>query len=211
MLFRGVLIVVLAVAIGAVIVSRLDLGGDGSSPGETAAPTGPTPPFGAGPVPAGLHEFTGFDAPLSMVFGDGWTAGFPPDNDEIALDGPVFLAITHPSMVVDAESGAFVPAPDDLIAWIGTHKDLAASAPAATTLGKRSAYTIDATALEGTKIFGFNVVDAILVAKGDRMRLIVANVDGMKIAALMIASAADFEAKVAAGQALLDTLRFDSG
>ncbi len=202
---------VLTVVVGAVIISRLDLGNDGSSSNGTPLPTGPTPPFGAGIVPAGLHDFAEFDAPLSMVFGDGWIASFPPDNDEIALDGPVFLAISHPSKVVDADSGEFVQAPDDLIAWVGTHKNLAASDAVATTLGNRPAYMIDATALEGTKTLAFNIVDAILVARGDRMRLIVADVDGKNITALMIASPADFAAKVAAGQALLDTLRFDAG
>jgi hypothetical protein len=209
MLFRGVLIVVLAVAVGAVIVSRLDLGDDDSAPNEIPAPTDPTPPFGAGTVPAGLHQFSQFDVPLSMVFSDGWMAAFPPDNDEIALDGPVFLAISHPSMVVDADSGEFVPAPEDLVAWVGTHKNLDASDPVETTLGGRAAFMIDATALEGTKTLAFNVADAILVTKSDRMRLIVTDVDSKTVTALMIASPADFDTRVAAGQALLDTLRFE--
>lgn len=211
MIFRGVLIVVLAVAVGAVIVSRLDVGGDDSSSSGLAEPTGPTPPFGAGPVPAGLHEFAQFDPPLSMVFGDGWSAPLAPDGEKIVLEGPVFLAVSHPSKVVGAESGEFVPAPDDLIAWVGTHKNFDATAPVETTLGKRSAFMIDATALEGTKTLAFGVVDAILVAKGDRMRLIVADVDGRTVTALMIASPAEFDAEVAAGQALLDTLRFEVG
>jgi hypothetical protein len=70
---------------------------------------------------------------------------------------------------------------------------------------------IDATALEGTKTLAFNTVDAILVAKGDRMRLIVADVSGKTVTALMIASPAEFDAEVAAGLALLDTLRFEVG
>ena len=202
---------VLAVAVGAVVLSRLDLGDDDSAPGETAARTGPTPPFGAGVVPSGLHEFRQFDPPLSIVFGDGWSAPLAPDGEKIVLEGPVFLAVSHPSKVVDAESGEFVPAPDDLIAWVGTHKNFEATAPVETTLGKRPAFMIDATALEGTKTLAFGVVDAILVAKGDRMRLIVADVDGKTVTALMIASPAEFAAKVAAGQALLDTLRFEVG
>lgn len=211
MLFRGVLILVLAAAVGAVMVSRLDLGDDDSAPNETPTPTGPTPPFGAGTVPAGRHQFSQFDVPLSMVFSDGWMAAFPPDHDEIALDGPIFLAISHPSMVVDADSGEFVPAPNDLVAWVGTHKNLAASDPVETTLGGRAAFMIDATALEGTKTLAFNAADAILVAKGDRMRLIVTDVDSKTVTALMIASPTDFDSKVAAGQALLDTLRFEVG
>lgn len=208
MIFRSVLIVLLAAAVAAVVVVQVS---DDDSPpsNDVAEPTGPTPPFGAGPVPAGLHVFGQFDPPLSMVFADGWTASFPPDNDEIALDGPVFLAVSHPSMVVDAESGESVPLPDELIAWVGTHKNFEASAPVETTLGKRPASMIDAAALEGTKTLAFNAVDAILVAKGDRMRLIVADVDGKAVTALMIAAPADFDAAVAAGQALLDTLRFE--
>lgn len=200
---------VLVLAVGAVILSRLDIGDDGSSSSGVAEPTGPPPPFGAGLVPAGLHVFRQFDVPLSMVFSDGWMASFPPDNDEIALDGPVFLAISHPSMVVDPDSGEFVAMPEDLIAWVGTHKNLEATAPVETTLGGRPAFTIDATALEGAKTLAFDVVDAILVGRGDRMRLIVADVDGKTVTALMISPPAEFDAKVAAGQALLDTLRFE--
>lgn len=208
MIFRSVLIVLLAAAVVTVVVVRLRDDDGGSPPNDVAEPTGPTPPFGAGPAPAGLHDFTQFDPPLSMVFGDGWTAPFPPDNEKIVLEGPVFLAISRPSMVADADSGEFVPLPDDLIAWVGTHKNFDAGDPVETALGDRPAFMIDATALEGTKTLAFNAVDAILVAKGDRMRLIVADVDGKTVTALMIASPAEFDAAVAAGQALLDTLRF---
>ena len=211
MIFRSVLIVLLAAAVVAVLVTRLSDDDGGSPSDDVAEPTGPTPPFGAGPVPAGVHDFTQFDPPLSMVFGDGWTAGFPPDDEKIVLDGPIFLAISHPTMVVDADSGEFVPLPDDLIAWIGTHKDFDAGDPVETTLGDRPAFMIDAMALEGTKTLAFSIVDAILVAKGDRMRLIVADVDGKTVTALMIAAPAEFDAGVAAGQALLDTLRFAVG
>lgn len=209
MLFRLVVIAVLAVALGVLVVSRLDLRGDGASPGPTAS--GPRPPFGAGPVPPGLHDFAVFRPRLSLVFGDGWTALFPPDDDEIVLEGPVFLAINRPTAVVDPDTQKFVPLPEDLIAWVGTHKNLEATDPVETTLGGRPAYMIDATAREGTKIFGFNVSDAILVAAGDRMRLIVTEVEGEPVTALMIASPAKFEEAVAAGQALLDTLRFEEG
>jgi hypothetical protein len=211
MIFRSVLIVILTVAVAAVVIARLSDDGGESSPDGAAEPTGPTPPFGAGVVPAGLHDFTQFDPPLSMVFGDGWIASFPPDREKIVLEGPVFLALSHPSMVVDPDNLEFVPAPDDLIAWVGTHKNFAAGDPVATTLGGRPGFMIDATALEGTKTLAFNTVDAILVARGDRMRLIVADVDGKPVTALMIAAPAEFEAKVAAGQALLDTLRFEEG
>ena len=212
MIFRSVLIVILAVAVAAVVIARLsDDDGEFSSPDSAAEPTGPTPPFGAGVVPAGLHDFTQFDPPLSMVFGDGWIASFPPDREKIVLEGPVFLAISHPSMVVDPGNLEFVPAPADLIAWVGTHKNFAAGDPVATTLGGRPGFMIDATALEGTKTLAFNTVDAILVASGDRMRLIVADVDGKPVTALMIAAPAEFEAKVGEGQALLDTLRFEEG
>jgi len=209
MMFRGVLIVVLAVAVGAVIALRLDIGGDSSSSGGVPSQTGPTPPFEGGAIPPGLHEFKQFDPPLSIVFGSGWMAPFAPDGEKIVLEGPVFLAIARPTRVVDPDSKEFVPVPEDLIAWVGTHENFEATPPAETTLGNRPAIMIDATALEGTKTLAFNIVDAILVARGDRMRLIVADVEGKTVAALMIASPAEFDAKVAAGQALLDTLRFD--
>ena len=209
MVFRGVLIVVLAVVVGAVVVSRLDFGGDDSSSGETAAPTGPTPPFEGGPVPPGVHEFPEFEVPLSMVFGDGWTAPFAPDSENIVVEGPVFLAVSRPTKVVDPDNGEFVPLPEDLIAWVGTHKNFEATPPVETTLGGQPAFMIDATALEGTKTLGFKIVDAILVAKGDRMRMIVADVGGETVTATMIAPPAQFEQSVAAGQALLDTLQFE--
>jgi len=209
MLFRSVLIVILAATVAAIIAARLDTGGDNASPATT--PAGPAPPFGRGPVAPGLYDFAVFNPRLSLVFGDGWTALFPPDDDEIALDGPVFLLISRPSQVVEPDTQQFVPLPDDVIAWVGTHKTLEADDPVATTLGGREAFRIDATAREGTKIFGFNAADAILVAKGDRMRLIAADVEGATVAALMIAPAPRFDEAVAAGQALLDTLRFEGG
>jgi hypothetical protein len=43
------------------------------------------------------------------------------------------------------------------------------------------------------------------------MRLIVSEVNGTTVTALMIAAPADFAQAVAAGQALLDTLRFEDG
>ncbi len=153
--------------------------------------------------------FAEFDPPLSMVFGDGWTSDIPPNNDEIALEGPVFLAVSHPSMVVDADTGGFVPMPKDLIAWVGTQKNFDAGDAIATALGGEPAFRIDATAKEGIKTLAFNTSDAILVAKGDKMRLIVADVKGTTVTALMIASPADFDAAVAKGEALLDTLRFE--
>jgi hypothetical protein len=209
MLFRGVLIVVLAAVVGAIVVTRVIDDDDGAPPAdEVVEPTGPPPPFSRGPVPAGLHVFAQFEPPLSMVFGEGWTSLFVPDNDEIALDGPVFLAISRPSMVVDDETGEFVPMPDDLIAWVGTQEKFDAGDPVATTLGGEPAFRIDATAKEGIKTLAFGSSDAILVGKGDRMRLIVADVNGTKVTATMIASPLEFEEKVAAGQVLLDTLRF---
>lgn len=200
---------VLAMAVGAVIAFRLDIGGDGSSSDGAPSRTGPTPPFEGGAIPPGLHEFKQFDPPLSMVFGSGWMAPFAPDGEKVVLEGPVFLAVARPTRVVDPDSMEFVPAPEDLIAWVGTHKNFEATNPIGTTLGNYPAFMVDATALEGTKTLAFNVVDAILVAKGDRMRLIVANVEGKTVAAMMIASPADFDAKMATGQGLLDTLRFD--
>lgn len=209
MVFRGVLIVVLAIAVGALVVSRLDFGGDDSSSGETAAPTGPTPPFVGGAVPPGLHEFPQFEVPLSMVFGDGWTAPFAPDSENIVVEGPVFLAVSRPTKVVDPDSGEFIPLPEDLIVWVGTHKNFEATPPVETTLGGHPAFMIDATALEGTKTLGFRAVDAILVARGDRMRLIVADVGGKTVTVTMIAAPARFNEAVPAGEALLDTLRFE--
>lgn len=209
MMFRGVLIVALAVAVLATIAFRLDLSGDNSSSGGVPSRTGPTPPFEGGAISPGLHEFKQFDPPLSMVFGSGWTAPFAPDGEKIVLEGPAFLAIARPTRVVDPDSMEFVPAPDDLIAWVGTHKNFEAANPIETTLGNYPAFMIDATALEGTKTLAFDFVDAILVAKGDRMRLIVADVEGKTVATLMIASPTEFDAKMATGQALLDTLRFD--
>ena len=211
MIFRSVLIVILAAAVAAVVVTRLDNGDNGGSPNNASSPTGPTPPFGIGPISAGLHDFAIFDPHLSLVFGDGWSAVFPPDEDEIALEGPVFLAISRPSMVVNPDTQQNVPLPDDIIAWVGTHKTLEAGDPSPTTLGGRPGFMIDAAAREGTKIFGFNTMDAILVAKGDKLRLIVADAGGKTVTALMIASPAEFEKAVAAGQALLDTLRFEEG
>ena len=211
MIFRSVLIVLLAAAVAGILVVKLrDSGGD-SSPEATAAPTGPTPPFEAGPVPPGLQTFAEFEPPLSMVFGTGWSSEFPPDSDEIALDGPVFLAISRPSMVVDDETGKFVPMPKDLIAWVGEQKKFDADAPVATTLGGEPAFSIDATAKEGIKTLAFNIADAILVGKGDRMRLIVADVKGTTVTALMIAPPPQFDVAVAAGEALLQTLRFEAG
>jgi hypothetical protein len=209
MIFRGVLIVLLAVAVGAVIITSLDEDGEGPGSNETAQPTGPTPPFEGGAVPPGLHVFGQFAVPLSMAFGDGWIAPFAPDGEKIVLEGPVFLAISHPTMVVDADSGEFAPLPEDLITWVGTHKNFDASAPTETTLGGRPAFLIDATAREGTKTLAFGSVDAILVARGDRMRMIVADVDGETLAVTMIAAPAEFDAKVASAKTLLDTLRFE--
>lgn len=182
-----------------------------SAPNDVADVTGPTPPFGIGAVPAGLHDFAIFDPHLSMVFGDGWTAVVPPDDDEIALEGLAFLAISRPSLAVDPNTGQNVPLPDDIIEWIATHKNLDATEPVATTLGERAASMIDATALEGTKIFAFSAADAILLGKGDVMRLIVSDVNGTTVTALMIAPPAEFDQAVAAGQELLDTLRFEEG
>lgn len=182
-----------------------------SAPNDVAEITGPTPPFGIGAVPAGLHDFTVFSPRLSMVFGDGWTAVVPPDDDEIALDGPVFLAISRPSLVVDPDTGQNVPLPGDVIQWVATHRNLEAGEPVAATLGERTASMIDATAMEGTKVFAFSAADAILVGKGDMMRLIVSDVNGTTVTALMIATPAEFDQAVAAGQELLDTLRFEEG
>ncbi|HSP55608.1 MAG TPA: hypothetical protein VLS25_08470 [Dehalococcoidia bacterium] len=206
-----VLIVLLAAAVAGIVIFRVRDSTGGDNAPETAAPTGPTPPFGAGPVPPGLQTFAEFDPPLSIVFDTSWSSEFPPDNDEIALDGPVFLAISRPSMVVDDETGEFVPIPTDLIAWVGAQKKFDADPPVATTLGGAPAFRIDATAKEGIKTLAFNVADAILVGKGDRMRLIVADVNGTTVTALMIAPPPQFDAAVAAGEALLQTLRFEAG
>ena len=209
MIFRLAVVALMAAAVAGIVAMRVrDSGGKG--PEATASPSGALPPFGRGPVPAGLHVFAEFEPALSMVFGNGWNSVVPPDSDEIALDGPVFLAIARPSMVVDDETGEFVPMPNDLIAWVGTHQKFDAEAPVATTLGGEPAFSIDATAKEGIKTLAFSTAEAILVAKGDRMRLIVADVHGTTVAATMIASPAEFDTAIAKGEALLDTLRFES-
>lgn len=183
-----------------------------STPNDVAGITGPTPPFGIGPVPAGLHDFVIFNPPLSMVFGDGWTAVVPPDDDQIVLDGPVFLTISRPTQVVKpGTEGELEPAPADAIQWIIDHPNLEATEPTQSLLGGKPARQTDATALEGTKIFAFGPSEAILVGKGDRMRLIISDVNGTTVSALMIAAPAVFEQAVAAGQALLDTLHFEEG
>jgi hypothetical protein len=144
-----------------------------------------------------------------MVFEDGWSAPVAPNAERIIVEGPVFLGLVNASLVVDPDNGESVPMPEDLIAWVGTHRNFEASAAEETTLGGRPAFMIDATAREGTKTLAFGVSEAILVASGDRMRLIVADVDGKTITATMIAAPAEFETKVDAGLALLDTLRFE--
>lgn len=183
-----------------------------SAPNDVANVTGPTPPFGIGPVPAGLHDFTIFNPRLSMVFGDGWTAVVPPDDDQIVLEGPVFLTISRPTQVVKpGTEGELEPAPANAIQWIIDHPNLEAAEPTQSLLGGKPARQIDATALEGAKIFAFGPAEAILVGKGDMMRLIVSDVNGTTVTALMIAAPADFDQAVAAGQELLDTLRFEEG
>jgi hypothetical protein len=210
-IFRIVLIVALGAALVAVVLSQRN-DDTTSAPNDVADVTGPTPPFGIGPVPAGLHDFAVFSPQLSMVFGDGWTAVVPPDDDQIVLEGPIFLAISRPNQVVKpGTQNELEPAPDDIIEWIATHKDLDATEPVATALGERAASAVDATAIEGAKIFAFSASDAILLGRGDMMRLIVSDVNGTTVAALMIAPPADFDQAVAAGQELLDTLRFEEG
>jgi hypothetical protein len=183
-----------------------------SAPNDVADVPGPTPPFGIGPVPAGLHDFAVFSPQISLVFGDGWTAVVPPDDDQIVLEGPVFLTISRPTQVVrPGTENELEPAPADVIQWIIDHPNLEAADPTQSLLGGEPARQIDATALQGAKVFAFGPAEAILVGKGDRMRLIVSEVNGTTVTALMIAAPADFAQAVAAGQALLDTLRFEDG
>lgn len=112
---------------------------------ELALPSGPPTELGEGAMEAGTYKATAFDPPLTFTLGEGWSALFAPDEDEIALDGPdgSFLNITRVTEVMDPQTDAPVAAPDDLIAWLAALPGVTESEPMPIEVAGLAAQSID--------------------------------------------------------------------
>jgi len=208
------LVAVLAIG-GAIYLVRPPAVGPNASP--TIAPT--NPPTAAsrvalreGRLPAGQYTTTAFQPTLRFTLGDGWTARFPDDLDEIAFDRPNqdFVAITRVSTVVDPRTGAAGPVPDDLMTWLTANPSFEWSgAPVPVEVAGLAGTMIQGqvkSGLPATDTFAYSTGNMRVVGP-DRMRYYVLPLDGPDLT-IVVESRTDsgFAADAAALQVLLDSL-----
>jgi hypothetical protein len=214
-------IVALATVVSVVYIVR-PLGVAGPDPSPT--PTATTPPFTPTQTTSGLaplHEgrlvpgrysTTAFQPTLRFTLGDGWTARFRDDLDEIALDRPNqdFVAITRVSSVLDPGTGAVRPVPDDLMGWLSANPNYEWSgAPVPVEIAGLAGTMIEGHVKAGlapTDTFAYDTGN-MRITGGDRMRYYVLPFDGPDLT-FVVAGRTDsgFAAAVAALEVLLRSL-----
>jgi hypothetical protein len=84
-----------------------------------------------GALAPGAYATTAFEPRLTFTLGEGWSASFQDDDDEVALEhaSGTFLYMTRVTKVIDPATLSTVAAPDDLVGWLSTHPRLAAASP----------------------------------------------------------------------------------
>jgi len=177
-----------------------------SSP--SPAPTGPSA-IERGSLAAGRYTTTAFDPTFTFTVGDGWTALFPDDSDEMALEGPdrAFFAVTRPGKVVDPESGTAVATPDDLTTWLATHPSLTPSSPEPVLVSGIASQSIEVTPAEGkdVRVFAYPSGD-MHFASGLRIRFYVLPLDGPDMVIVVGAPEAAFSSSADLAQQIVDSI-----
>jgi hypothetical protein len=160
----------------------------------------------------GRYSTTAFQPTLRLTLGDGWTARFPDDVDEIAFDRPNqdFVAITRVSSVLDPRTGTVGPVPDDLMGWLTANPNYESSeTPVPVEIAGLAGTTIAGQVKAGlapTDTFAYDTGNMRIIG-GDRMRYYVLPLDGPDLT-VVVSGRTDsgFAAAVAALQVLLDSL-----
>ena len=155
-----------------------------------------------------LHHH-GLRPTFTFTVGDGWTALFPDDSDEMALEGPdrAFFAVTRPGKVVDPESGTAVATPDDLTTWLATHPSLTPSSPEPVLVSGIASQSIEVTPAEGkdVRVFAYPSGD-MHFASGLRIRFYVLPLDGPDMVIVVGAPEAAFSSSADLAQQIVDSI-----
>jgi hypothetical protein len=176
---------------------------DAADPSATAAD-----PIGTGPLAAGTYETTRFEPQLTLTLGDGWTALFQDDSDEVTLErsGQIAFKITRVTRVVDPGTGQAVDVPDDLVAWVQQHDSLTVGRPRELEIAGRSASSVDASAVDTVQLFAYDEGNMRLPG-GVSGRFHVVPLDGPDLTVLVLAPASSFDEAIRLAQPILDSIR----
>lgn len=212
------LILVLASACGGAVAPSASPG-----PTPTAQPTvAPTPTLTPSPtlahlrvgvLPAGTYVTNRFVPPLTLTLNEGWRLLFQDEEDEIAFErsGPAFFGISFAAQVVDQATGRAIPAPDDLVAWLGSHPALDAGQPTPVTVAGVTGWSLEAAVntVPNMDVFAHPEGDYHVVA-GERIRIYVLPFDGPDLVILFSTAADSFDALAAEMQPVIDSIELDA-
>jgi hypothetical protein len=178
----------------------------------TARPSGPQG-IRVGTASPGSWETTAFKPTLTFTLAsDGWFFFFQDDDDEMALgrSGGIELTASRVGNVVDPTSHKSVSAPDDLVAWLGSHPALDAETPQPATIAGIDSQSIELSASGGqdVDIFAFPTGN-LRVAAGSRARIWVVPYAGPDLIVIGFAPDAKFEESRSEIQSVVDSMEIE--
>jgi hypothetical protein len=162
-----------------------------------------------GLAPAGTYSTTSFKPTVVLTLPtDGWRFFFTDDNDELALGmGIVELAGGRVANVVDPATHESVPAPDDLVAWLGARPLLQSGAPEAVTVGGIDGQYIDVTNKGSVDVdVFFYPTGNLRVSSGATARFFVLPFDGPDLVFTGFAMSERFDEAMGILQPVIDSI-----
>jgi hypothetical protein len=185
----------------------------------SAAPATPTLPAGyvairEGPAPAGKYSTTSFRPTVMFTIpSDGWRFFFQDDEDELtAGTSEIELTGGRVANVLDPVTHAITPAPDDLVAWLGSHPGLDSGSPGPATVGGIAGQSIDVTNTGSANVDIFAYPTGNLrVAAGTTARIWVLPYDGPDLVFSGFARTTTFQQALPILQAIIDSIVIGPG
>jgi hypothetical protein len=144
---------------------------------------------------------------------DGWRFFFQDDEDELAVGtSEVELAGGRVANVLDPITHAITPAPDDLVAWLGSHPGLEAESPEPATVGGIAGQSIDVTnkGAANVDIFAYPTGD-LRISAGTTARIWVLPYDGPDLVFSGFARTTTFQQALPILQAIIDSIVIGPG
>lgn len=144
---------------------------------------------------------------------DGWRFFFQDDEDELAVGtSEVELAGGRVANVLDPITDTITPAPDDLVAWLGSHPGLQAGSPDPATVGGIAGQSIDVTntGAANVDIFAYPTGN-LRVAAGTTARIWVLPYDGPDLVFSGFARTTTFQQALPILQAIIDSIVIGPG
>jgi hypothetical protein len=157
------------------------------------------PLFGICYQAPGRYVLDTLDPPMSIELPEGWYVNGQVEDGLVGLvrsEGRLVELASDVTGVFDDEEGVLTiePTPEAFTVWLRSRTELSVERVAAATLAGTEATQIDILTTEDTMLYAYPASDAIYLASaGQRIRFLVALVDGSKIHIAVEAPADDFD------------------